>query len=223
MGPQATQIFYQWILDRTPAARDQDHIPTLIYSDTQMPDRTAAILSGDEGPVEERLLKDCKTLETCGCSAIAIPCNTSHYFVDRLQDQLAVPIIHMPRRTVRRLADAGKKKVAILATDGTIVTGVYRKALEAAGIVAYEPDPATQKKVMSLIYDEIKAGEKGNRHTFAAIDRAVREAGCDGAILGCTELSVYREYHGLSSFYIDAMEVLAEECIKFFGLKPLLV
>ncbi len=47
MGPQATQVFYQFVLDRTDAARDQDHLPALILSDTGIPDRTAAILSGD--------------------------------------------------------------------------------------------------------------------------------------------------------------------------------
>jgi len=127
----------------------------------------------------------------------------------------------MPRETVKRLAQTNHKKVAILATDGTIMTGVYRREIEAAGMQAWQPDAETQKKVMSLIYDEIKRGEKGNRHSFAAIDKAVRDAGCDCAILGCTELSVYREYHGLPSFYIDAMEVLAEECIRFFDREPL--
>ena len=47
MGPQATQDFYQRILDRTDASCDQEHLPTLIWSDTSMPDRTAAILGGD--------------------------------------------------------------------------------------------------------------------------------------------------------------------------------
>ena len=47
MGPQATQDFYQRILDRTDAACDQEHLPTLILSDTGMPDRTTAILGGD--------------------------------------------------------------------------------------------------------------------------------------------------------------------------------
>ena len=44
MGPQATQVFYQRILDMTDATRDQEHVPTLIWSDTQIPDRPAAIL-----------------------------------------------------------------------------------------------------------------------------------------------------------------------------------
>ena len=200
MGPQATQILYQWILDRTDAVCDQDHIPTMILSDTKMPDRTAAILSGNENVVYERMLHDCHLLEGCGSCCIAIPCNTSHYFADRLQKEISIPIIHMPRETVKRLVKTNHKKVAILATDGTIMTGVYRREIEAAGMQAWQPDAEIQKKVMSLIYDEIKRGEKGNRHTFAAIDRAVRDAGCDCAILGCTELSVYREYHGLPSF-----------------------
>ncbi len=221
MGPQATQILYQWILDRTDASTDQEHIPTVIISDTQMPDRTQAILSGNEEPVYARMLEDLHTLESCDCACIAIPCNTSHYFADRLQAKISTPIIHMPRKTVERLANTNHKKVAILATDGTLATKVYHREIEKAGMQAWQPDEQTQKLVMSLIYDEIKRGEKGNRHTFARIDESVRKAGCDCAILGCTELSVYREYHGLPSFYIDAMEVLAEECIRFFGRTPL--
>lgn len=88
MGPQATQVFYQWILDRTVADCDQDHVPTFILSDTAMPDRTQAILSGNTAAVYDRLLNDAKILESNGCAYIAIPCNTSHYFVDDLQKEL---------------------------------------------------------------------------------------------------------------------------------------
>ena len=219
MGPQATQLFYQWILDRTEADCDQEHLPALILSDTEMPDRTAAILSGNTEPVYQRLLADARTLQDCGCCCIAIPCNTSHYFVDRLQENLTIPILHMPKAAVARLAAKGKRKAAILATDGTIATGIYHRACEAQGIEPWSPDEKTQKRVMSLIYDEIKRGEKGSRSTFESIDRAVRTAGCDCAILGCTELSVYRAYHGLPERYVDAMEVLVEDCILFCGKK----
>ena len=104
MGPQATQVFYQFVLDRTDAARDQDHLPALILSDTGIPDRTTAILSGDTEGLYRRLLGDAKLLEGCGCTALAIPCNTSHYFADRLQGELNVPIIHMLRETAAALA-----------------------------------------------------------------------------------------------------------------------
>lgn len=217
MGPQATQIFYQRILDRTDAERDQEHLPTLILSDTEMPDRTAAILGGRGEEVFGRLLSDAKQLEACGCTALAIPCNTSHYFADRLQAELDIPLINMVRETCRVLARRGCKRVGILATDGTVRTGIYQTECTAQGFEGVAPDEVTQKLVMSIIYDEIKKGETGTREKFAAIDRALQDLGCDAAILGCTELSVYRVYHGLPDFYVDAMEVLVEESITHCG------
>lgn len=217
MGPQATQMFYQFVLDRTDAARDQDHLPALILSDTGMPDRTTAILSGDTEALYGRLLADARLLEGCGCTAIAIPCNTSHYFVDRLQGDVGVPVLHMIRETAAALARQGKKRPGILATDGTIRTGLYQKECAALGLEAVAPDTETQKLVMSIIYDEIKQGEKGSREKFAHIDKAIRAAGCDCAILACTELSVFATYHPLPSFYVDAMMVLAERAVERCG------
>lgn len=217
MGPQATQVFYQFVLDRTDAARDQDHLPAVILSDTGIPDRTAAILSRDTEGLYQRLLGDAKLLENCGCTVLAIPCNTSHYFVDRLQGDTGVPILHMIRETAAALAAQGKKRPAILGTDGTIRTSLYQKECAHLGLDAAAPDQETQKLVMSIIYDEIKQGEKGSREKFARIDRAVRRAGCDCAILACTELSVFSTYHPLPPFYLDAMAVLAQRAVEACG------
>lgn len=219
MGPQATQVFYQRILDKTEASCDQEHLPTLIWSDTSMPDRTAAILGGDAEGCYRRLLADARLLERGGCTVLAIPCNTSHYFADRLQAELTVPLIHMPRETVAVLAAQGRRKVGILATDGTVQTGVYQTECAARELIGLTPPPEVQRVVMSIIYDEIKRGEKGSREKFALIDRWLRQSGCDAAILACTELSVYRTYHGLPDYYLDAMDVLAERCITACGYR----
>ena len=221
MGPQATNTFYQYIIDRTDARTDQEHLSVLIFSDCAMPDRTAAILGtqAQKDEVYERLLSDARMLESAGCTAIAVPCNTSHYFLDRVQEQISIPIVHMIRETARLLVSQGKKRPGILATDGTIRTGVYQKECTARGIEAVSPPEEVQKLVMSIIYDEIKRGEKGSREKFAVIDRWLRQAGCDSAILACTELSVYRTYHGLPDYYLDAMDVLAQRCITACGYK----
>lgn len=217
MGPQATQMFYQRVLDRTDAERDQDHIPTLILSDTAMPDRTAAIRSGDTAAIYAQLLADARVLEHWGASAIAIPCNTSHTFVPRIQGELTVPIINMVTETAAALKALGAKRVGILATDGTVQMGLYQSACEGAGLQAVTPPPDIQKLVMSVIYDEIKKGEKGSREKFAAIDGALRAMGCDRAVLACTELSVYKDWHGLPDFYLDAMDVLARRSVEACG------
>ena len=91
MGPQATQVFYQRILDRTEASRDQEHLWTLILSDAAMPDRTEAILSGRVEAVRDRLVADARLLERAGCTLLAVPCNTSHYFAGEIEAAVSIP------------------------------------------------------------------------------------------------------------------------------------
>ena len=191
----------------------------LIWSDAKIPDRTAGILGTPDQAeaVYAALLAGAKLLEGAGCTVLAIPCNTSHYFADRLQAQLRIPIIHMIRETVAAIQAMGKKTVGILATDGTVQTGIYQKELTAAGLTPVTLPERLQKTVMSIIYDEIKKGETGSREKFGEVDAWLRQAGCDCAILGCTELSVYRALHSLPPYYMDAMEVLAEQAILRCG------
>lgn len=221
MGPLASQLFYKMITERTAAEKDQDHINMLILSDAQMPDRTAAILSGDEGEVsrvKERVLSDAKLLEENDCRAIAITCNTAHYFADMIASELSIPILHMIRETAAETAKTCKgEKAGILATDGTVRTGLYQKALEKEGVVPYIPTPETQKRVMYEIYDCVKSGRPADRKVWQKIEEELLQAGCRRALLACTELSCIREQEGLGEFYIDPMEVLALRCIAFMG------
>ena len=216
MGPQATNTFYQFVIDRTDAQTDQEHVNALILSDSEMPDRTAAILGGGEARegVYRRLLADARLLEGAGCTCIAVPCNTSHFFLDRVQGEIGIPILHMIRETARLLAAQGLKRPGILATDGTIQTGLYQKEFSAAGIEAVVPSTQAQERVMSLIYDDVKAGRDGDPQKFAAIHEDLLAQGCDCGVLACTELSVFADKHHLPPYYTDAMAVLAERAVE---------
>ena len=220
MGPQATNTFYQFIIDRTDARTDQEHVNALILSDSQMPDRTRAILSGDTDEVFRRLCEDAKLLEKAGCTVLAVPCNTSHYFLDRVQQQVGIPILHMIRETAGELRAQGRRRPGILATDGTVRMGLYQKEFARLGLDPVVPSPAAQKLVMSLIYDDIKAGRDGDPEKFAAIHADLVAQGCDCGVLACTELSVFATAHHLPPFYTDAMAVLAERAVQACG-KPL--
>ncbi len=217
MGPAATDLLYRRIIDRTDAEKDQEHLDMIILNHASVPDRTEAIKSGDTKKVTAALLKDVEFLTKSGVSAIVIPCNTSHYFYDVLQESTDVPIINMIRETAVSLKNAGKKRVCVLATDGTIMTGIYEKELNALGIECVVPNNETQKLVMKIIYDQIKKGFPGNMEDFREIHRFIKKQGCDGAILACTELSVLRAEAGLNEFYTDALEVLCEKAITTCG------
>ncbi len=217
MGPQATLLFYQMVVDHTAAHTDQEHIPTFILSDTQIPDRTAAILSGDTERVKAHLLRDAKTLEEWGAAAIAIPCNTSHAFLPWLQDRLTVPVVNMVEETAAHLSALGAKRVGVLATDGTLRMGLYKKALEKRGMEVVYPSAELQRQIMSVIYDDVKGGKPIDRDKLTEVGEAMKANGCDRAALACTELSVCRVALNLGDFYVDAMDVLARRCVTVCG------
>lgn len=218
MGPQATQLFFQGVVNKTPATQDQQHIPMIILNHTTIPDRTRAILSGKKEELLEILLKDAQMLEQNGCTAIAIPCNTSHYFVDEIQKHIGIPIIHMVRETVNHVARVkpGIKKLAILATDGTVKAGIYQSECKKKGIAVYLPSPEKQALIMDIIYREIKQGKPGSLSTFMKVELEIKRAGCEAAILACTELSCFAQQHPLSDFYIDAMDVLIDKAVGLY-------
>lgn len=217
MGPEATQIFYRHLIRRTKAAKDQDHIRVLIFGDATVPDRTAAILSGDEEPVRARLAADARLLEEAGCTCLAMTCNTAHHFASAIRSAVGIPLLHMPDLAVRRAKAQGVQRLALLGTAGAMRAGIYQEICALEGVDCWTPDGNTQALLTTLIYDQIKAGRPGDEVLFARIAAATRAAGCDGAVLGCTELSVYRERHPLDDFFIDAMEALVEECVAVCG------
>ncbi len=218
MGPEATAFFYEEVIKHTDASRDQEHLDMVIISQASMPDRTHAILTGDDARLLQVMREDAQALETLGCTCIAIPCNTSHYFYDKIQSFTSVPIIHMPREAVREAAQARRaRRIGIMGTDGTVRSGVYAHECEALGVECMVPSPERQADVMSIIYENVKAGHPADMGKFSlVVDELVRR-GCDAIILACTELSVARRRQGAPDVCLDAMDVLVREAIERSG------
>lgn len=221
MGPLATQLFYRMLIEMTDAEKDQDHLDMIILNHATMPDRTEAIKSGNIEKLYTELLKDVKKLEDDGALAIAIPCNTSHMVIDKIQGEVNIPIIHMIRETAISIKKERPevKKVGILATDGTIEGGLYQKALIEEGLEAFVPTKKGQDLVMKIIYEGVKGGKTIDYNDLIMIQGELAANGCQGAIMGCTELSCVKEMFKLPNYYIDAMEVLSAKAINLCGKK----
>ena len=165
MGPAATALLFRKMIDYTDAKTDADHMHILIDNRPSIPDRTTAILNGDDTPVK-KICESGKQLEKMGAELIAIPCNTSHYFYSYIQEQLDVPVINMLEETAKECKKMGLNSVGVLATTGTKNTGIYEKALKAYDIETIYPDEEEQTVLMSLIYDYVKAGKEADCRMF---------------------------------------------------------
>ena len=219
MGPEATSLYYAKVIEWTNATRDQEHIDMVILSHASMPDRTEAILTGQTSAFLQAIKEDVEALEQMGVANIAVPCNTSHSFLREIQNMTRVPVIDMVKEGVRCIQGRHPdvRKVGILATDGTIRSGLYQHACTEAGIEAAVPDTQAQRAVMSLIYDDIKGGRYIEDGKFYQAYRSLMAQGCGAALLACTELSIYKECSSVPENCIDAMDALVQESILRSG------
>jgi aspartate racemase len=213
MGPLATIELMRLVVEETPATCDQEHIPLLVYSNPQVPDRTKAILGEGPSPVKA-LVESAQLLEKAGATFLAFPCNTAHYFLPEVEVRVSVPIIDMIEETSIEVEKAGVSKIGILATDGTIKTGIYQKALKRRGIEAEIPDEKRQLAVMEAIYG-VKAGYdlKDAERILEPVLIYMSER-VDAVIAGCTELPMLLRgpAHGL--VVIDTLRVLARRIVE---------
>ena len=219
MGPKATSVFFDKVVEGTAADKDQDHIDMVILNHATLPDRTEAILTHRESSFLEAVKKDLKLLEFAGVANIAIPCNTSHYFYEEMQAMTDIPIINMVDETLKTIYETygENTKVGILATKGTIASGIYEKECNKYNMKLHTPDEVVQKQTMDIIYNI-----KGD----VAIDPSALEdlvhdlvfhENCSCVILACTELSCIEISSDVAKYCVDAMNVLVERSIEKSG------
>ena len=217
MGPIATSFFMELVIKMTDASTDQDHLDMIIYNIPSIPDRTSYILDHSKKSPLPVILDIAEKLEEQGVEFLAMPCCTAHYFQEELEKSLNKPFVNIIRATVHYLKERGITKVGVIATDGTMNTGLFRKELEENDMQIVCPSPERQKDVMHVIYQNVKANRPVEMDRFRSVGNELKENGAEAIILGCTELSLVKRDYDIGPGYIDAMEVLAQQSLISCG------
>ena len=236
MGTQAGLDFCNKLAVLNRGKIDQEYPLFLLYNKSNIPGRPESIGSQTKNlsnkstnktsrakynRVLKSLLKGCKLLEKNKCKFIVIPCNTAHYWFDDLQNKINIPIINMPKEVFKFTKKKCRKnsKVGLLATEGTLKTGVYKKFFE-KDYQLIEPSQKIQKlsvnKAIRLVkMGNVKAAAKAIK---PAIDSLIKRK-CKKIILGCTELPIaifaFKSFKNVKSskVFLDPNLILAHSAM----------
>ena len=209
LGPLATVKFMEMLNNRLDNIDKE--IEMDIINDPTTPDRTSYILDNTKENPINKILEMVRKLTIFDCNLLVMPCNTASYF-----NNTSILFINIVEETVKYLNDNNIRKVGLLATEGTIQSGIYKELLNKYNIELITPNREEQKIVSSIIYDGIKSGKEININDFYQVVNHLKELGAEKIILGCTELSVLKEiYHLQDEYLIDAMEILADSTIDY--------
>ena len=189
MGPAASAEFITRLIQQTPATKDQEHIPFVLWNNPQIPDRSTSMRNGDDKPLPY-LVEGIKALKHSGCDLIVIPCNTAHFWFHELS-RLNVKIIHIVDSVADALRDANvtNSTIGVMGTQATVEFGLYQYMLNRSGWNCITP---TKEEMDTLVQPAINLIKGGNieqaQPMLMSVARSLIGRGAKAVVLGCTEI-----------------------------------
>lgn len=220
MGPLASAHFMTRLTLLTPAERDQDHIPAVLWSDPRVPDRNAARLGSGADPLPA-LVRGLRGLEAAGCGAIAIPCNTAHGWYGGMRAACRLPILHIVDAAAVDLRRIGVRggTIGVMGTAATLAMRLYQDRLGGQGWTCLTPTEEEMRRLVSPAIAAVKANRVAE--AYAPLAEAVRGLAARGAgavVLGCTEIPLGIQagpQDGLGIPVVDTIDALARAAIAW--------
>ena len=220
MGPLASAQFMLRLTLLTPASRDQEHIPAVLWSDPRVPDRTRGKLSGGEDPLPW-LLRGIAGLRQAGCGAIAIPCNTAHGWYTEMQQAADVPILHIVDAAAEDLRRTGipSGRIGVMGTQATLAMRLYQDRLGALGWDCITPEQAEMDRLVSPAIAAVKANRVAEAYApLAEVVGTLARRGAAAVVLGCTEIPLGIQagpQETLAAPVVDTIDALARAAIRW--------
>lgn len=218
MGPLATIDFMHKMLKATPARQDQEHVPMVVSSIPQVPDRNAAWRGEGDSPLAAMLASG-QRLAEAGAGLVVMPCNTAHLWFDELHHRLGLPMLHLVDAA---LAEAGAlagpaARIGLLATDATLDAGLYqRRELDGMAFDWLLPDAASRAGQVMPGIAAVKAGDLARG--AALLHHAAQALAARGAqvlLLGCTEIPLVMHEDSAPLPVVDATAALARRAVAW--------
>ena len=139
------------------------------------------------------MIEAAQRLERGGADFLLICTNTMHKMADEVQQSIRIPLLHIADATAAKIKSQGFHKVGLLGTRFTMEEDFYKGRLENQhNLQVLIPDAAQREIVHHVIYDELVVGkiDPVSRSQYRDIIENLVQQGCEGIILGCTEIGL---------------------------------
>jgi aspartate racemase len=220
MGPLATIDFMSKMLKATNASADQEHVPVIVSSIPQVPDRTKAFRGEGESPLAA-MLDGAQRLKAAGARLLVVACNTAHLWFDDIERAIGLPMIHLVDAAIAdAVVLAGPHgRIGLLGTDATLASGLYVNRAPTATAERVQWLLPTAGEVMDLVMpgiDAVKAGDlPRGRRLLGEAARSLQLRGAEAVILGCTEIPVVLDNADTPVPLVDATAALARRAVEW--------
>jgi aspartate racemase len=220
MGPLASAHFMLRLTMLTAATRDQDHIPTVLWSDPRVPDRIAGRAGTGPDPLPW-LLHGIDGLWQAGCGAIAIACNTAHAWYDAMAAHTDLPILHIVDAAATDLDGLrlDGRRVGIMGTVPTLQLRLYQDRLADQGWDCIQPTDGEMQRLVLPAIAQVKINRVAEAYApLVEAANLLAARGAQAVVLGCTEIPLGIQAgpaNALRVPVVDTIDSLARAAIRW--------
>jgi len=190
--------------------------PEVTVHTTSLADYMACIYRGDWAGVGELMLASAYKLKTVGADFLICPDNTIHRALPYVMRCSPLPWLHIAEEVTKEALGRGFKRLAITGTRWLVDSEVYPDALTARGLTYVRPTPEERDEINRIIMDELVCSVFKAEAVayFQRVYARMKEAGCDAAVLGCTEIPLIMNDANSPLPTLDSTRLLARAALK---------
>lgn len=192
MSWESTDSYYRLINEGVKAKLGNLHSADLLIHSVDFALIEALQMQGDWAAMGNTLADSAKRLQAAGAQGLLIATNTMHKVADEVQAATGLPLIHIADTTAQAIHAQGLTKIGLLGTQFTMTQDFYKQRLIDAGLQVIIPNDNERAEVHRIIYDELCQGKllDSSRDYYTQVITELAEQGCEGVILGCTEIGL---------------------------------
>jgi aspartate racemase len=190
--------------------------PTIVMSAVPLALSMPGWDSGDHQIVAKHLIEGVERVADGGADFFVCPDNTAHIVLESIIDELPIPGLHIADVVCHEITGHGWESVGLLGTRWTMTGPVYERALQRCNLERLLPDEDRSRRIHETIFEELCNGMFEDETTDFYVETidALRSAGAECVILGCTEIPLIVTPENSPLPILDSTRLLARYAVR---------
>lgn len=160
------------------------------------------------------ILSGINNLKNAGADFIIMAANSPHSVLDKVKQQINIPILSIVDCIAKAAKEQNLKKVLLTGIKYTMESTFYRDGLKQYGIDVIVPNSSDMDTINNIIFNELVLNII-NEETKEQFKNIINNYDVDGVILGCTELPLLLNQNDINLIVLDSLKLHCDKTLEF--------
>ncbi|MDJ0656532.1 MAG: amino acid racemase [Xanthomonadales bacterium] len=212
---EGAALCYRTICAESIAALGRLSHPEVSMHTPDLADYMAPLERDDWPAVAEVMLDSARRLAGMGADFVICPDNTVHQSLPWVLSRSPLPWLHIAEVVADAARGRGMSCLGLTGTRWLVDSEVYPEKLAAYGIRYQRPTPEQRDEISRIIMQELVPGQvlQPSVDYFCQVISDMKASGCDGVVLGCTEIPLIINDDNSPLPVLDSTRLLARAAL----------